>query len=76
MDSPFLCFLARRVGIDTSVLSIKKQVKKSFSKPAQFLIEPTESFMNNSEATHLRVPINKQARMESFDITFSVWDLK
>jgi len=64
--------MERRVGIATSVSSKKKQAKDSFSKSAQILIEPTGSFMNYSKATPLRVPMNKQAMMASFDTTLPV----
>jgi len=56
--------------------SSKKWVRKSISRLPQFLIEPSESFMNHSKAIPLRVPMNKHARMVSFDTTFLVWDLK
>jgi len=40
------------------------------------LMDPSGSFMNHSKAIPLRVPMNKHARMVSFDTTFLVWDLK
>ena len=76
MDSSFFCFVVRIVGIDTSVLSLKNHVRKSFSRSPHFLIEPAIGFMNHSKATPLRVPMNKWAKMVSFDIIFSIWDLK
>ena len=69
MDSSFFCLIARRMGTDTLVSSSKKQVKKSFSRSVQFLMEPAESFMNHSIAIPLRVPMNKWVRMASFDTT-------
>jgi len=68
--------MARIVGTNTSVSSSKKRAKKSFSKSAQLLMESARSFMNHSKATPLRVPMNKRARIASFDTTFSDWDLK
>jgi len=76
MDSPFFYLVAMRVGTDTSVSPSKKWAKKSFPRSAQFLMESAGSFMNHSKATPLRVPMKNQARMVSFDTTFSVWDLK
>ena len=55
-----------------SELSLKKRVRKSFSRSAQFLIEPSESFMNYSKASPFRVPMNKRAKIESFATTFPV----
>ena len=59
MDSPFFCFVARRVSIATSISSSKKRVRNSFSKSTQVLIELAGNFMNHSKATPLRVPMNK-----------------
>ena len=63
IDFPF-CFIARRVGKDTSVSSLK-----SFSRSTHFSIELAWSFMNHSK-NPLRVPMNKWAMMASFDTTF------
>jgi len=60
MDSLFFCFVARRISIATSVSSLMKQVRNSFSKLAQVLIEPAGNFMNHLKATPLRVPMNKR----------------
>jgi len=57
IDPPFFCFVVRKVSIATSVLSSKKQVKNSFSKLAQVLIEPTDSLMNYSKIPPLSVPM-------------------
>jgi len=75
INSPFFCFMARRVGTDISVSSSKKRSRNSFSKSAYFLIEPVESLVNHSKETPLRVPMNKRAKIASFDTAFSVWDL-
>jgi len=55
-----------------SELSLKKRVRKSFFRSPQFLMEPSESFMNHSKEIPSRVPMNKRARMTSFDTTFPV----
>ena len=68
-DSPFRCFVARRVGIVTSESSSKKRVRKSFFKSPQFLMEPSGSFMNHSKASPFRVPMNKHARMTSLSLS-------
>jgi len=52
--------------------SAKKRVSKSFSRSPQFLIEPSGSFMNHSKAIPFRIPMNKRARMASFDTTFLI----
>jgi len=70
--SPFFCFMARRARMVIFVSSSKKWVRKSFSKLAQFLMEPSRSFMDHSKATPLRVPMNKWAKIVSFDTTFPV----
>ena len=71
-DSPFRCFVARRVGMVTSESSSKKRVRKSFSKSPQFLMEPSGSFMNHSKASPFRVPMNKRIKIASLSITFPV----
>jgi len=71
-DSPFRCLVIRRVGMVISELSLNKRVRKSFSRSPQFLIEPSESFMNHSKAIPFRVLMNKYARMATFDTTFPV----
>jgi len=55
-----------------SELSLKKHVRKSFSKSSQFLIELSESFMNHSKASPFRVPMNKRTKMTSLSTTFPV----
>jgi len=71
-ESPFRCFVARRVGIVISESSSKKRVRKSFSKSPQFLMEPSGSFMNYSKASPFRVPMNKRVNMASLSTTFPV----
>jgi len=65
-----------RVDMVISESSSKKHMMKSFSRSPQLLIEPSGSFMSHSKAIPLRVPMNKRARIASFNTTFSVWDLK
>jgi len=57
---PLCCLIARRVGMVISESSSKKRVRKSFSRSPQFLIEPSESFMNHSKTISFRVPMNKR----------------
>jgi len=76
IDSSFFCFVARRVGTEISVSSSKKRARNSFLRSAHILIEPARSFMNHSNVTPLRVPMNKWAMMTSFNTIFSVWHLK
>jgi len=76
IDSPFFYLAARRVGTKISISSSKKWARNIFSRSAHILIEPVGSFMNHSKATPLRMLMNKQAIMASFDTTFPVWDLK
>ena len=54
MDSFFFCFVAGIVGMDTSVSSLKKRARKSFSKLAQFLMESARSFINHSKGNPLK----------------------
>ena len=42
--------------------SSKKRVRKSFSRSPEFLMEPSESFMNHSKAIPFRVPMNMLAQ--------------
>jgi len=51
MDSPFFCFVARRVSTEISVPSLKKRAKNSFSRSVYVLIESAGNFMNYSKAT-------------------------
>jgi len=76
MGSPYLCFVARRVGTDISVSSSKKWIRKSFFRSSQFFMEPTWSFTNYSKANPLRLSMNKQAIIVLFNTTFPVWDMK
>jgi len=52
MDYPFFYFVARRIGIATSVSSSKKRVKNSISKSAQVLIEPAAASYNPLESVN------------------------
>ena len=70
--SPFRCLIVRRVGMVISNSSSKRRARKSFFRLPQFLIEPSRSFMNHSKVIPFRVPMNKHARMASFDTTFPV----
>ena len=56
--------------------SLRKWVRKSFSRSPQFLIATPGSFMNHSKAIPLKVPMNKRVRIASFDTALSVWNLK
>jgi len=51
IDSPFFCFVARRVDKYTLVSSSRNRARKSFSRSTHFLIEPAWSFMNYSKVT-------------------------
>jgi len=73
-NSPFRCLVVRRVDMVISESSSKKCVRKRFSRSPQFLMKPSGSFMNHSKAIPFKVPMNKRARMASFDTTFPVWD--
>jgi len=72
INSPFFCYVTRRVGTEISESSSKKRTRNSFLRSSHVLIEPAGSIMNHSKATPLRVPMNKQATLALFDTTFPV----
>ena len=50
--------------------SLKKRVRKSFSKSPQFLMEPSGSFMNYSKANPFRVSMNKRSGLHHYLLHF------